>query len=990
MQSLGALTALGALQAFALAVFMLGFFLTRQEVPHHSHCQDAALWDVVAPAGCWSATPRPRFRKAVVVVIDALRFDFLSPWGEDEVTARVRKEGTADAAYHLNKMPLVRELLARDPARALLYRFEADPPTTTVQRLKGLTTGSLPTFLDFRQNFHTHGAGGVGEDNLIQQLRQAGKRLTVMGDDTWELLFPGAFHRSFPFPSFNTRDLDGVDNGVQRHLVPELKQAEEWDVLIAHFLGVDHVGHTFGPSHRAMETKLAEMDKALQEVVEVLGNDTLLVLMGDHGMTDDGNHGGATVEETEAALFLYSPGGALVAAKKEEEEVYVWSSEKEAEGGGLTPTQLRGGAVARRVAQVDLVPTLALLLGVAVPYQNLGGIIPELFFHHPKDHEALAHAFHANAHQLNRYLQKYAEVATLPAADMEALGEWYRGALRAHKSALGLGEEKKEKEALLRVACQQYRRFLTEALDMGRRVWTQYDLGLMMWGVLLLATSLVWGVVMSSLGRGEEEEEVEEVEGRRRRAVPAHGGSPAHKAEAAVSSWVRVLRLTLGALGVALLVSWLFPAHFLQHGDHAATVIPCLVLSLVLLGVTASLLRQQETFFSSSSFSPAVGCSFVLVVLHGVSLFSNSYIEGEEKTYLFLTGSAAALVWLIAQHANEEKKNISSTSTPLPTWLLPALLARLAFDQKGHGQDVTSHFHLLTTLGPLVGLLVGYHHVSMSSSTHPRTPRRVVLLGLAYLLLLAYWIIQVDAQDLPVSVATAAQLVLPRLLYLASFLSFLFCLFFAAKSSRALFCLDVAALLSPPLLLVLGPVGCWSLLCLGGSMQALRRLTSSSSSSSFPYLVTLSFLGRTFFFATGHHSQFNRLQYSAAFVGFEEFDFMVGGALLFLNTFGTELFTVLLLAHNVLSSSSSSSSSASLRKAFATLLHLSAFKTLLTTLCVLLQRRHLMVWAIFAPKFIFDAALHVVLSGASLALLWMVEWKGRGRRRGEKSGKLKG
>ena len=49
-----------------------------------------------------------------------------------------------------------------------------------------------------------------------------GKRLTAMGDDTWQLLFPDAFHRSFPFPSFNTRDLDTVDNGVLRHLLPEM------------------------------------------------------------------------------------------------------------------------------------------------------------------------------------------------------------------------------------------------------------------------------------------------------------------------------------------------------------------------------------------------------------------------------------------------------------------------------------------------------------------------------------------------------------------------------------------------------------------------------------------------------------------------------------------------------------------------------------------------------------------------------------------------
>jgi hypothetical protein len=37
--ALGRVTLLAGVQVFALVVFMLGFFLTRQEVPHHSHCQ---------------------------------------------------------------------------------------------------------------------------------------------------------------------------------------------------------------------------------------------------------------------------------------------------------------------------------------------------------------------------------------------------------------------------------------------------------------------------------------------------------------------------------------------------------------------------------------------------------------------------------------------------------------------------------------------------------------------------------------------------------------------------------------------------------------------------------------------------------------------------------------------------------------------------------------------------------------------------------------
>jgi predicted AlkP superfamily pyrophosphatase or phosphodiesterase len=58
----------------------------------------------------------------------------------------------------------------------------ADPPTTTMQRLKGLTTGSLPTFIDMASNFGSH---EVTEDNLLDQLVRNGKRVVFAGDDTW-------------------------------------------------------------------------------------------------------------------------------------------------------------------------------------------------------------------------------------------------------------------------------------------------------------------------------------------------------------------------------------------------------------------------------------------------------------------------------------------------------------------------------------------------------------------------------------------------------------------------------------------------------------------------------------------------------------------------------------------------------------------------------------------------------------------------------------
>lgn len=70
----------------------------------------------------------------------------------------------------------------------VFIRFIADPPTTTMQRIKGLTTGSLPTFIDQTSNFNSF---SITEDTILHQILLHGGRSLFVGDDTWLDLFPG-------------------------------------------------------------------------------------------------------------------------------------------------------------------------------------------------------------------------------------------------------------------------------------------------------------------------------------------------------------------------------------------------------------------------------------------------------------------------------------------------------------------------------------------------------------------------------------------------------------------------------------------------------------------------------------------------------------------------------------------------------------------------------------------------------------------------------
>ncbi|CAE7900461.1 PIGO, partial [Symbiodinium sp. KB8] len=135
----------------------------------------------------------------------------------------------------------------------------------------------------------------------------------------------------------------------------------------------------YKPEHPEMAAKLKEMNGYLREVMAAIAEDTLLVVMGDHGMTMDGNHGGATRDETEAALFLY------------------------AKTNLRRPTSTGSKAVPR-VEQIDLVPTLATLLGLPVPFGNLGSLLPGI--NYGRDTETLG-ATLAVTSQIARYLVAY-------------------------------------------------------------------------------------------------------------------------------------------------------------------------------------------------------------------------------------------------------------------------------------------------------------------------------------------------------------------------------------------------------------------------------------------------------------------------------------------------------------------------------------------------------------------------------------------------------
>ena len=466
--------------AAGIAYFTSGFLLTRLVLEEKASCGApptaggggelflAARWEGqgTVDGGCWH--PRT-FERAVVVVVDALRYDFTVPVGDGE-------------AFH-DAFPFLWETAVREPQKAFLRPFIADPPTSTLQRLKGLTTGTLPTFVDVGSSFS---GTAIEEDNLLMQLRDAGRRIVHLGDDTWESLFPGYFegNLSRAYDSFNVWDLHTVDNGVVEHIFPLMGRTGEWDLLIGHCLGVDHAGHRYGPDHPEMTKKLRQMDGFIRDLAATIDDETVLIVMGDHGMDGKGDHGGESDDEVEAALWMYSPKGIF---------------------GRTKPEYVKPPATAkvRPVNQIDLVPTLALLIGIPIPFNNLGRPIEEAFASSDGDSWAnLAAVERITAAGIKRYQTSYFAARGIEQASTPGSP----GELWAKAESL-VSQSKNQDWAAIFSAFAAYQE---ETLQRCKALWARFDLKNMAIGIAIMALGVI--ALLGYVSKGDDDEAIEDEE----------------------------------------------------------------------------------------------------------------------------------------------------------------------------------------------------------------------------------------------------------------------------------------------------------------------------------------------------------------------------------------------------------------------------------------------------------------------------------------------
>ncbi|XP_037685100.1 GPI ethanolamine phosphate transferase 2 isoform X2 [Choloepus didactylus] len=571
-----------AIEVLGVAVFLRGFFPAPVRSPSRTEhrAEPPAPEPSSGASSNWTKLPPPLFSKVVIMLIDALRDDFVF--------------GSKGVKF----MPYLTYLVEKGASHSFVA--EAKPPTVTMPRIKALMTGSLPGFVDVVRNFDSP---ALLEDSVLRQAKAAGKRIIFYGDETWVKLFPEHFTEYDGTTSFFVSDYTEVDDNVTRHLDKVLER-DDWDVLILHYLGLDHIGHASGPESPLVGRKLSEMDGVLMRIhTSLLSREagvlppSALVLCGDHGMSETGSHGASSVGEVNTPLIFIS-------------------SAFERKTGDIRHP--------KHVQQTDLAVTLAVGLGLPIPKNSVGSLLFPIVERRPMREQL--RFLHLNTVQLVKLLQE-----NVPLYKKDPGFEQFKMSERLHGNWIKLYLEESNSEVLSHLGAKvrrQYRDALeTLSLSLSRQV-APYDAYSMAVGtaVVLEVLTLLLLSIPKALGSKAELE------------VPL--SSPLF------SLLFYLTLLALSAVHIIVCTSAESSCYFCSLSWLTAGGVMVLI-SLLLCAVVSALTRTSVTVKPPSTI-PA-HCSsrwseLDLLILSGtvghvLSLGASSFIEEEHQTWYFLVNT---------------------------------------------------------------------------------------------------------------------------------------------------------------------------------------------------------------------------------------------------------------------------------------------------------------------------------------------------------------
>jgi hypothetical protein len=274
------------------------------------------------------------------------------------------------------RMPFLNELRAKG---ADLVAAVGTPSYSRPGRAT-LATGTWPEIHGVSTNDFE---GPLDADNIIRSLARTGRRCRIAGSLIWPELFAADIARCGAARGLIENEHPGLFRSYRSTLEAEEETslafalAEPGDLTIVDFVATDAAAHDLGAASNEYQEETQRIDGIVRRIVGHVGTEgTTFVITADHGHRDRGGHGSDEPEVLSVPLILVGP---------------------------LVRIGVHGS-----VRQTDVAPTLAALLGAAIPGTASGRVLTEAL---TLDGDLLRLAQNASTGQQRQFAEAYARTA---------------------------------------------------------------------------------------------------------------------------------------------------------------------------------------------------------------------------------------------------------------------------------------------------------------------------------------------------------------------------------------------------------------------------------------------------------------------------------------------------------------------------------------------------------------------------------------------------
>ncbi|KAJ3334248.1 mannose-ethanolamine phosphotransferase gpi13 [Gonapodya sp. JEL0774] len=397
-----------------------------------------------------------------------------------------------------------------------------------------------------------------------------------------------------------------------------------------------------------MSLKLSQWNSVLRNVTRSLPRDTLLLVMGDHGMTGTGDHGGDTSEETDVAFFAYSKAG-LVGTTLSDTSAINAHSDAQGLDASILPLLTSSTPSTSPTPQLDLTPTLAYLLRLPIPSSSLGLPIPHLLWFTPRGTTVppaihLLHVTRAAVRATARYVERYTALdpAFIPQSTISSLAALLDDAeasFAAFSTAYATDTQSSLRDLYV-ATYLAYASYSRGVLTACRAAWASFDVPLMIAAVSVAMLGAVagLGVVMAGIS-----------------SQPARPSSPAQ------------LGLTIKSSLGAFLVSRVLLRH----------ILPSIALSQPQTSPYVSFLSSRSTTLHHLTIAVAVGCAIHVLTTYPIPFAIRFLRSGKAsmRTIVSLPPTAALyVVPAIVQASSMVSDTFTIHEDTVVKWLLVGVL----------------------------------------------------------------------------------------------------------------------------------------------------------------------------------------------------------------------------------------------------------------------------------------------------------------------------